>query len=45
MWGYQRLSERARQIVKEFHYENERLHEFLQRTLSSEEKPLLRRIE
>ena len=45
MWGYQRLSERARQIVKEFHYENERLHEFLQRTLSSEEKPILERIE
>ncbi len=45
MWGYQRLSERARQIIKEFHYENERLHEFLQRTLSSEEKSILRRIE
>jgi len=44
MWGYQRLSERARQIVKEFHYENERLHEFLQRILSSEEKSILRRI-
>jgi len=45
MWGYQRLSERARQIIKEFHYENERLHEFLQRILSSEEKSILRRIE
>jgi hypothetical protein len=45
MWGYQRLSERARQIIKEFHYENERLHEFLQQILSSEEKPILRRIE
>ncbi|GAH30160.1 unnamed protein product, partial [marine sediment metagenome] len=39
------LSERARQIIKEFHYEDERLHEFLQRILSSEEKPILRRIE
>lgn len=37
-WGYQRLSRKARQIVKEFHYENERLNEFLQRILSSEEK-------
>jgi hypothetical protein len=45
MWGYQRLSERARQIIKEFHYENERLHEFLQRILSSKEKSILRRIE
>lgn len=45
MWGYQRLSERARQIIKEFHYENERLHEFLQRILSSEEKSISRRIE
>lgn len=34
-WGYQRLSRRARQIVKEFHYKNEKLHEFLQRILSS----------
>ena len=33
MWGYKRLSRRARQIVKEFHYEDEKLHEFLQRIL------------
>jgi len=33
MWGYKRLSSRARQIVKEFHYENEKLNEFLQRIL------------
>ena len=33
IWGYQRLSKRARQIVKEFHYENEKLHEFLRRIL------------
>jgi len=45
MWDYQRLSERSRQIIKEFHYENERLHEFLQRILSSKEKSILRRIE
>jgi len=32
-WGYQRLSKRARQIVKEFHYEDERLNEFLKRIL------------
>ena len=38
IWGYQRLSKRARQIVKEFHYENERLNEFLQRIVSLEEK-------
>ena len=35
MWGYQRLSKRARQIVKKFHYKNEKLHEFLERILSS----------
>ena len=45
MWGYQRLSERARQIIKEFHYENERLNEFLQRIISSEEKSALKRSE
>ncbi len=45
IWGYQRLSKRARQIVKEFHYENERLNEFLQRIISSEEKSALRRAE
>jgi len=45
MWGYQRLSERARQIIKEFHYENERLNEFLQRIISSEEKSALKRAE
>jgi len=33
IWGYNRLSKRARQIVKEFNYENERLHEFLQRII------------
>jgi len=37
-WGYQRLSKKARQIVKEFHYENKRLNEFLQRIISLEEK-------
>ncbi len=37
IWGYQRLSKRARQIVKEFHYENKRLNEFLQRIISLEE--------
>ncbi len=37
IWGYQRLSKRARQIVKEFHYENERLNDFLQRIISLEE--------
>ena len=37
MWGYQRLSKRARQIVKEFHYENEKLNEFLQQIISLEE--------
>jgi len=35
IWGYKRLSKRARQIVKEFNYENERLHEFLQRIIST----------
>jgi len=45
IWGYQRLSKRARQIVKEFHYENERLNEFLQRIISSEGKSALRRAE
>ncbi len=45
IWGYQRLSKRARQIVKKFHYENERLNEFLQRIISSEEKSALRRAE
>ncbi len=45
IWGYQRLSKRARQVVKEFHYENERLNEFLQRIISSEEKSALRRAE
>ncbi|TEU05312.1 MAG: DUF4202 family protein [Candidatus Aminicenantes bacterium] len=45
IWGYQRLSKRARQIVKEFHYENERLNEFLQRIILSEEKSALRRAE
>ena len=34
MWGYKRLSSKARQIVKEFHYENEKLNEFLQLTIS-----------
>jgi hypothetical protein len=33
MWGYKRLSRRAKQIVKKFHYENEKLNEFLQRIL------------
>jgi len=33
IWGYNRLSKRARQIVKEFNYESERLHEFLQRII------------
>jgi len=33
IWGYNRLSKRARQIVKEFNYENERLHEFLQQII------------
>lgn len=37
MWGYKRLSKRARQIVKGFHYENERLNEFLNQILSSAE--------
>lgn len=36
IWGYQRLSKSSRQIVKEFHYENERLNEFLQRIISEE---------
>jgi len=45
MWGYQRLSKRARQIVKEFHYENEKLNEFLQQIISLEEKSALRREE
>ncbi|MFQ6083004.1 MAG: DUF4202 family protein [Candidatus Aminicenantia bacterium] len=45
IWGYHRLSERTRQIIKEFHYENERLNEFLQRMLSSEEKSILKRAE
>jgi len=45
MWGYQRLSGRARQIIKEFHYENKKLHEFLQRILLSEEKSIFKRIE
>lgn len=39
IWGYQRLSKRSRQIVKEFHYENERMNEFLQRIISLEENP------
>ena len=33
IWGYNRLSKRARQIVKEFNYESERLHEFLQQII------------
>ena len=45
IWGYQRLSKRARQIVREFHYENESLNEFLQRIISLEEKSALRRAE